>query len=142
MGHLGTLPGVAVTPATHHRDNVLRPLAEGLQGLENVLEGVGRVGIVHDADNFTRAEDPLKPSVHGMQGRNSLQGFVRGHAQGRSGPKNGGRIVGVELPNQMHPAFALVHTDQGAIEVAFEDAHLDVGCPTKRVGDGFGGTIE
>ncbi len=42
----------------------------------------------------------------------------------------------------MHPAFALVHADQGAIEVAFEDAHLDVCGPTKRVGDGFGGTIE
>ncbi len=131
--HLGALLAVAVTPATtHHKERTLRR-ANLVDRLQDILQRIGRVGIIDHTDHLVSTTDALETTAHGLQQTQRLQDLFAFEAQLQRRGIDPQEVRGVEATRQRAPQLASVEFEQHPIQVHLYEFTTVVGHRAQRV---------
>ena len=132
--HLGALRTVAVAAAAAHHDELLLGTAYLVDGLDDVLQGVGRMRIV-DYNRTSRCRAyGLETAAHRVQGTQAPQSIVLAHTQQPRRTIDGQQVGRVEAADEVDPHLAAADREQHAVEVHLQHLAAEVGHRPQGVG--------
>ena len=132
--HLGTLGPVAVAAAAAHHDQLLAGGADLFDGLDHVLQRIGRMGVIDDGRRAVCRLYLLETAAHGVQHAQHTQHLAPVQSQQHRGTVDRQQVVGVEPPQQPHPQLLPVDAQQHAVEVHLDDLAAEIGHRAQRIG--------
>ena len=102
--HQGALASIAVTAAAKHTPELAATLfGHGAQGLQCLVQRIGRVGVVHGHQRLATTTGTFHASRHRLQLAAGLHGSGQRHTQCAHGGEHAQQIGHVVLPDQ--PGF-------------------------------------
>ena len=132
--HQRALSLVAIAACATHGDNLSLAVQHLVNGVQHILQGIGRVRIVNDGRVTFGRTQRLKPAVNAMQGAHHQQNVFGTLAQHHCRAENCQQIANVELANELHANLCTVYFEIHSLEVALQYLRLEVGHATRRIG--------
>ena len=132
--HKRTLALVAVAAGTAYGDDVSLAVEHLVYGVEHILQGIRCVGIVYHGGVALRRVYRLKTSAYAVQGAHNDEHILRRLAKHNGCAIYREQVAYVELANELYANLVSVHLKVHSLEVALDDASLEVGYRACRVG--------
>ena len=99
-----------------------------MYGVEHVLQSIGSVGIVHYSRIALRRLYRFQSSAHAVQCAHSHEHVLLVGSEHNGSAVYGEEVADVELANELYANLMAVHLKVHSLEVALDDACLEVGC--------------
>ena len=105
-----------------------------MDGLQHILKGIGRVGVVDDGGKALRRADGVEAPVDALQRTHRDENVLGLLAQHHGGTVDAEQVRDVEAPDELHAHLAAVNLEVHALEVALDDTGTEVGHLADAVG--------
>ncbi len=127
LSHERTLALVAIAACPAHRDDFASPLQHAVDGIEHILKGVGRVGIIHNGRESRWRAERFETSADGFHRAESHKGFLLVFTKHDGGAIDGKQVAHVELANELHAHFPPVDVEIHAFKMTLNELRLEIG---------------
>lgn len=115
-------------------DQLLRRGADLLDGLDDVLQCVGRMRIVDDGRGSVLRPHEFEAPAHGMEHAHGTQHFGAVESQQYRGAVDGQQVIGVEASYEPDPDLLPVDAQQHAVDVHLDYLAAEIGHRAQRIG--------
>ena len=126
LGHQRTLALIAVTTCTTDGDHLTLAVEHLVDGIEHILQSVGRMGIIDDGGITLRRMDGLQTTAHTLQRAEDEQDVVGFLAQHNRCTIDGEQVAYIELSDELHAHLLAVDVEIHTLEVTLDELRLKV----------------
>ena len=131
--HLGALRGVAVAAATAHYDESLLGGTDVVDGVDHVLQRIGRVGIIDNGGKPRLRSQRFEATAHRVQGTHRAEHLVATRTQLHRNAIDAGQIVGIKAAYHPYPQLPFVQAQQHTVEEHLQHLAVVGGHLSQRV---------
>ena len=124
--HHGSLALVSVAATAYDRDEFGTLFLDFVDGLDDILHGVGCVCVIDDGSPAFWASDGLEASVDGVERGEDAQHLRRLEAEAEGGTVDTEQVGDIEASDQRHEDLLVVDIQEHTVEAFFENLGMVV----------------